>query len=67
MPTFTAGERALLFLSPRPDGSFGIFQLFLGAFHEVPAGGRRLALRQLAGARAVRPPGKISLSKTKDL
>src|SRR6185436_17957378 len=60
MPSFTAGERALLFLSPRPDGSFGIFQLFLGAFHEVPAGGRRLALRQLAGARAVSLPGRIS-------
>jgi hypothetical protein len=60
MPSFPAGERALLFLSPRPDGTFNIFQLFLGAFHEVPAGDRRLALRQLAGARAVRLPGRIS-------
>ena len=60
-PGLRPGERALLFLSPRPDGTFGIYQLFLGAFHESPAGaGRRLALRRLDGARAVTPPGRVS-------
>jgi hypothetical protein len=53
-PSFTPGERALLFLRPRPDGTFGVEQLFLGAFHEVAArNGGRLAVRRLAGARAV--------------
>jgi len=60
-PSLRPGERALLFLNPRPDGTFGIYQLFLGAFHESPTGaGRRLALRRLDGARAVTRPGPVS-------
>jgi hypothetical protein len=52
-PSLVSGERVLLFLSPRPDGTYGVFQLFLGAFHEVPAEGRRLAMRRLGGTRAL--------------
>ncbi|HKH47979.1 MAG TPA: matrixin family metalloprotease [Thermoanaerobaculia bacterium] len=59
-PSLKPGERALLFLSPRRDGTFGVYQLFLGSFHEVSAGNRRLALRRLDGARAVTRPGRVS-------
>lgn len=50
MPEFAAGERALLFLQPRDDGSYSILHLMLGAFHEVTAGGRRVAVRDLSAA-----------------
>ncbi|HSL82309.1 MAG TPA: hypothetical protein VLF66_06000, partial [Thermoanaerobaculia bacterium] len=51
VPRFAVGERALLFLVPRDDGTFGILHLALGAFHRVPAAGSPpLALRDLAGA-----------------
>ncbi len=46
-PRFADGEEAILFLHPRRDGRFDIAQLFLGAFHEVRAGGRTLAVRNL--------------------
>jgi hypothetical protein len=63
-PSLQPGERAILFLSPRPDGTFGIYQLFLGAFHDSPAkGGRRLALRRLDGTRAVPLSGRLSPSE----
>ncbi len=32
-PRFTVGERALLFLTPRSDGTFAPYQLFLGTFY----------------------------------
>jgi Matrixin len=57
-PRFQEGERALLFLSPGMDGSYAIVHLMLGAFHEVRAGGHRLALRNLSEARAVVRPGE---------
>ena len=57
-PRFAQGERALLFLSPRSDGTYAIVDLMLGAFHEVPAGGSRLAVRKLSGARPVARPGE---------
>lgn len=46
-PAFHPGERVLLFLAPRPDGTYGILHLMLGAFHEVPHKGERLAVRDL--------------------
>lgn len=52
-PRFQPGERALLFLAPRPDGVYGLVQLMLGAFHEVRQGGEILALRDLSQARPV--------------
>jgi hypothetical protein len=46
-PRFRQGERALLFLEPRGDGTYDILHLMLGAFHELQVGERRLALRNL--------------------
>lgn len=57
-PRFAPGERALLFLSPRLDGTYNVVHLMLGAFHEVRADGHRLALRDLSEARAVALPGE---------
>lgn len=49
-PRFQPGERVLLFLVPRPDGTYGVLHLMLGAFHEVQLGGRHLAVRDLSEA-----------------
>ncbi|HEX6199600.1 MAG TPA: hypothetical protein VF150_04990, partial [Thermoanaerobaculia bacterium] len=58
MPRFAVGERALLFLVPRNDGTFGILHLGLGAFHRVAAAGAPpLALRDLSDAQEVVLPG----------
>ncbi len=57
-PRFEPAERALLFLSPRMDGSYDIVHLMLGAFHEVQTGGHRLAVRHLSEARAITRPGE---------
>lgn len=57
-PRFAPGERALLFLSPRMDGTYHIVHLMLGAFHEVRTGGHRLAVRHLSEARPVARPGE---------
>jgi len=58
-PKFSVGDRALLFLSPRQDGTFGILQLMLGAFRRVqlPAG-PPLAVRNLSEATEVVLPGQ---------
>lgn len=52
-PRFRAGEQVLLFLHPRRDGTYDVAQLFLGAFHEVQADGRQLAVRNLREVREV--------------
>lgn len=56
-PRLEAGERALVLLEPSGRGAFRPVQLFLGVFHEVEAGGRRLAVRDLSGATEVRIQG----------
>lgn len=56
-PRLRAGERALVFLEPDGRGAFRPVQLFLGVFHEATAGGRRLALRDLAETTEVRIQG----------
>lgn len=53
-PRFRQGERALLFLEPDGRGAFRLSHFLLGAFHEVPADGRRLAVRNLSEAQEVR-------------
>ncbi|HSG41364.1 MAG TPA: fibronectin type III domain-containing protein [Thermoanaerobaculia bacterium] len=54
-PRFRAGERVLLFLEPHGGpGGFRVLHLFLGAFHRIEAGGRALAVRDLAGATELR-------------
>ncbi len=56
-PAFAVGERALLFLEPERDGSYGILHLMLGAFHIAgPAAGAR-AWRDLSEAAEVTPEG----------
>ncbi len=50
-PAFRAPERVLLFLGPRGDGTLGVSQLMLGAFHRGFLAGRALAVRDLSEAR----------------
>jgi hypothetical protein len=57
-PEFSDGEEVLLFLTARRDGTWAPLHLMLGAFHEVRANGRTLALRNLSEARAVTPDGQ---------
>ena len=52
-PRFAVGERVLLFLGARHDGSRPISQLMLGAFHLARQGTHELALRDLGGAQAM--------------
>ncbi|HKV10202.1 MAG TPA: fibronectin type III domain-containing protein [Thermoanaerobaculia bacterium] len=47
-PELSVGERALLFLAARPDGTYGALHLAMGAFREVRADGRKLAVRDLS-------------------
>lgn len=55
-PTFKSGDEALLFLQERADGSYGIMQFLLGAFHKVNVGGKSLALRFLGQAHSLGGP-----------
>lgn len=50
VPEFSPGERMLLFLAPRSDGTYGILHLMLGAFSELEFGGARVAVRALSEA-----------------
>jgi hypothetical protein len=52
-PRFVDGERVLLFLAPRGDGTWSLEQFLLGAFYEARRGDQRLAVRDLAGAQAL--------------
>jgi hypothetical protein len=47
-PSFRIGERALLFLAPYADGSYGPLHLALGAFHELRTQTGSLAVRDLS-------------------
>jgi hypothetical protein len=53
-PRFTVGENLLLFLEARPDGSYRVLHLFLGAFHLAATRNVRVALRSFAGATELR-------------
>ncbi|HYN20322.1 MAG TPA: fibronectin type III domain-containing protein [Thermoanaerobaculia bacterium] len=53
-PRLNRGERALLFLDPAADGTWGVAHLLLGSFREVEDGGRRFAVRSLSGARELK-------------
>ncbi|HKI86984.1 MAG TPA: hypothetical protein VKA53_09585, partial [Thermoanaerobaculia bacterium] len=57
-PTFKNGDEAMLFLQQRPDGSYGIMQFLLGAFHKVNVGGKALALRFLSEAHQLGGPAE---------
>jgi len=56
-PRFEVGDRVILFVSPTTDGTFRLYQLMLGAFHERRVDGERLALRDFAETREVEVPG----------
>ena len=53
-PKFARGERVLLFLERRADGTWGIAQFLQGAFHEIRSGGRGAAVRDLTEVRVLR-------------
>lgn len=58
VPRMAAGDRAILFLVPQNDGTFGILHLLLGTFlrSQVP-GVPPLAIRNLSEATEVAAPG----------
>ena len=57
MPEFVVGERVLLFLNPRSDGTYGVRHQMLGAFHEVARAGQSVYVRSLQGAQEMVVPG----------
>ncbi len=59
-PRFAEGDEALLFLEPRRDGTFGLHQFLLGAFHLEHEGGVRVAWRDLAAAHRLELPGRAA-------
>ncbi len=59
-PRFAAGEEALLFLTPRRDGTFAVHQFLLGAFHVGEHGSRRVAWRDLVDAREWKFPNRAA-------
>jgi hypothetical protein len=61
MPVFLPEGRALVFLSRNGDGSWGIQQFLLGAFHQIEVGSRRVALRDLTDAVEVQLEGQGGL------
>jgi hypothetical protein len=59
LPSFRPGERVLLFLVPRTDGTWGIAHLLLGAFHQIErADGDLLVRPHLHEARSVDRSGQ---------
>jgi hypothetical protein len=68
-PEFAPGERALLFLTPRTDGTYAILHLMLGGFHIFDANGGPVALRNLADAEEIKllPEGGLSGAPGRDL
>jgi len=54
MPRFRPGDRTLVFLEPDGHGAWRPAHLFLGAFREVRAGARSIAVRNLREATEVR-------------
>ncbi|HEX2225473.1 MAG TPA: hypothetical protein VHN15_14825, partial [Thermoanaerobaculia bacterium] len=59
-PELAVGDRALLFLVPRQDGSYGILHLAMGSFREMRHAGKRLAVRDLSEVGLAGQDGKVS-------
>ncbi|MCB1054604.1 MAG: hypothetical protein KDD11_03730 [Acidobacteria bacterium] len=57
-PEFRTGDRALLMLTPRQDGTYGILDLMLGTFRPFTSDGHKLALRDLSEAVEIPSPGQ---------
>ncbi|HEX2163801.1 MAG TPA: hypothetical protein VHM02_07615, partial [Thermoanaerobaculia bacterium] len=66
VPRFGIGEELLLFLGAGDDGTYHVTHLMLGAFRERVVAGRRVLLRDLAGATAVSLPGRAIDPRTFD-
>jgi hypothetical protein len=68
-PELAPGERALLFLAPREDGTYAILHLMLGAFHVFDSSAGAVALRNLADAQEVklRPDGGLAGAPGRDV
>lgn len=54
-PRLRPGDRALLFLEPRGDGSYQLVHFLLGAFHLLDRPGGTVAVRDLSGAHELFP------------
>lgn len=65
-PAFAREEKALLFLVPRPDGTYGVNHLALGAFHLRGDGDETWAVRDLSGASVVSLQGVATTDRTRD-
>jgi len=67
VPRFSVGDEVLLFLEPRKGGTYGIDQLFLGAFRMVEREGQKLAERSAFGALELpRPDGAVPRDGVRD-
>ena len=67
-PALHPGDRVLLFLVEREDGTYGILHVLLGAFPIGEVGGRRIALRNLSQATEMRrtPAGRLAAGAGED-
>ena len=59
-PSSGEGDRALLFLTERADGTYAVLDLLLGAFHEVELRGGGSLSGDLRGRRRCLPGGKAA-------
>lgn len=66
-PTFVVGERVLLFLGRRSDGTFRILHLALGAFHEAADAEGRVAVRDLSEIDARDLAGEVAAESVRDM
>jgi hypothetical protein len=65
-PAFEEGDLALVFLEPRPDGTFAILHLTLGVFHQVETPEATLAVRDLRQASALPSRGEARAEAGRD-
>ncbi len=67
-PAFNEGDRALLFLTERQDGSYNVMHFMLGAFHEAEISAVRIVIRNLADASEVQmsPDGSMQATPGAD-
>ncbi|MEM7587278.1 MAG: matrixin family metalloprotease [Acidobacteriota bacterium] len=62
-PRFAAGQRAMVFLNQRSDGTYGILHFMLGAFHVLTVDGQKVLVRDLSETHEITLPGKASVAK----
>lgn len=65
-PNFKADDRALLFLTPAKDDSYGILHLGLGTFKLIERRERLLAVRDLSESLVLSEPGQEELFLRRD-